>query len=82
MTRGQRTGQARAARRDLLAELDEELRLADKRQGKRTLKSHAGELRAPPRITSPQLEAQRETLNLLRAHSAAFVWTNAHTLEK
>ena len=71
-----------AGKRDLFAELDEGLRaLADERQGKRTLRTHAVELKAPPKITPRQLVALREELHLSRALFAAYLRTNVRTLE-
>lgn len=68
--------------RDLFAELDEGLKaLAEDRQGKRTLRSHVVELKAPPRISPRQLVALREELNLSRALFAAYLRTNVRTLE-
>jgi putative transcriptional regulator len=82
MTAKKRAKRARAGRRDLFAELDEGLRaLAEERQGKRTLRTHAVELAAPPRITPRELVALREELNLSRALFAAYLRTNARTLE-
>lgn len=82
MTRARKAGRPASRKRDLFAELDEGLRaLADERQGKRTLKTHAVVLRATPRITPRQLVALREELNLSRALFAAYLRTNVRTLE-
>ena len=82
MTSPQKPPRQRAGRRDLFAELDEGLRaLADERRGKRTLRTHAVELKAPPEITPRQLVALREELHLSRALFAAYLRTNVRTLE-
>lgn len=70
------------AKRDLFAELDEGLHaLAEEREGKRTLRTHTVEVKAPPRITPRQLVALREQHNLSRALFAAYLRTNVRTLE-
>lgn len=82
MTIRKKARPTRAGERDLFAELDEGLRaLADERRGKRTLRTHAVELKAPPRISPRQLVALREELNLSRALFAAYLRTNVRTLE-
>ena len=71
-----------ARERDLFAELDEGLRaLAEERQGKRTLRTHAVEVKAPPVITPRELVALRRELRLSRALFAAYLRTNVRTLE-
>jgi putative transcriptional regulator len=71
-----------APRRDLFAELNEGLKaLAEERAGKRTLRSHAVEWKAPPRVTPHELVRLREELRLSRALFAAYLRTNVRTLE-
>lgn len=71
-----------SAKRDLFAELDEGLQaLAEERQGKRTLRTHAIELKPAPEVTPRQLVELRETLNLSRALFAVYLRTNPRTLE-
>ncbi|TAM47318.1 MAG: transcriptional regulator [Gammaproteobacteria bacterium] len=73
---------ARAARRDLFAELGEGMAaLADARQGKRTLRTHAVEYRPAPRVTPKELVRVREDLKISRALFAAYLRTNVRTLE-
>ena len=82
MKKGTKASRRGAGNRDLFAELDEGLQaLADERQGKRTLRTHAVELKAPPEITPRQLVALREELHLSRALFAAYLRTNVRTLE-
>ena len=72
----------RAAKRDLFAELGEGVAaLADARQGKRTLRTHALEYKPAPKITPKQLIHVRESLNLSRALFAFYLRTNVRTLE-
>lgn len=69
-------------KRELFDELDEGLQaLADERQGKRTLRSHAVEWKPAPQVTPRQLVELRETLNLSRALFAVYLRTNVRTLE-
>lgn len=69
-------------KRELFDELDEGLQaLADERQGKRTLRSHAVEWKPAPEVTPRQLVELRETLNLSRALFAVYLRTNVRTLE-
>jgi len=73
---------ARAAKRDLFAELGEGMAaLADARQGKRTLRTHAVEYRPAPRVTPKELVRVREDLKISRALFAAYLRTNVRTLE-
>ena len=82
MTATRKATKAQRARRDLFDELDEGLQaLAAERQGKRTLRTHAVEFKAPPRITPRQLVALREEHHLSRALFAAYLRTNVRTLE-
>ena len=77
-----KTARSRTRKRDLFTELDEGMQaLAEERQGKRTLRSHAVELKAPPAITPRELVALREELRLSRALFAAYLRTNVRTLE-
>lgn len=71
-----------AARRDLFGELGEGVAaLAEARQGKRTLRTHALEYKPAPRVTPKELIRVRERLNLSRALFAAYLRTNVRTLE-
>lgn len=73
---------ARAAHRDLFAELSEGMTaLADARQGKRTLRTHAVEYRPAPKVTPKELIRVREALKISRALFAAYLRTNVRTLE-
>jgi putative transcriptional regulator len=70
------------ARRDLFDELREGVAaLADSRQGKRTLRTHALEYKAAPKVTPKELIRLRESLKLSRALFAAYLRTNSRTLE-
>ena len=70
------------ARRDLFAELSEGMRaLAEERQGKRTLRTHAVEMREAPEVSPEELIRLREELNLSRALFAVYLRTNVRTLE-
>ena len=72
----------RAAKRDLFGELREGVAaLADARQGKRTLRTHALEYKPAPKITPKELIRVRESLNLSRALFAVYLRTNVRTLE-
>ena len=72
----------RAAHRDLFAELSEGMTaLAEARQGKRTLRTHAVEYKAAPKVTPKELIRVRETLKISRALFAAYLRTNVRTLE-
>ena len=72
----------RGKRRDLFADLDEGIQaLADERQGKRTLRTHAIELKPAPEVSPRQLVELREELNLSRGLFAAYLRTNVRTLE-
>ena len=73
---------ARAAKRDLFAELSEGMTaLAEARQGKRTLRTHVAELRAAPEVTPRELVRVRHRLRLSRALFAVYLRTNVRTLE-
>ncbi len=72
----------RAAKRDLFAELSEGMTaLAEARQGKRTLRTHAVEYKPAPKVTPKQLIRVREDLKISRALFAAYLRTNIRTLE-
>jgi putative transcriptional regulator len=73
---------ARAAKRDLFAELGEGLSaLAEARVGKRTLRTHSVEYKAAPQVTPKELIRVRQSLKLSRALFAAYLRTNVRTLE-
>jgi putative transcriptional regulator len=73
---------ARATKRDLFAELNEGMAaLADARQGKRTLRTHAVEYKPAPKVTPKELIRVREDLKISRALFAAYLRTNIRTLE-
>ena len=72
----------RAARRDLFGELSEGVAaLAEARQGKRTLRTHALEYKPAPKVTPKELIRVREGLKISRALFAAYLRTNVRTLE-
>ena len=72
----------RAHKRDLFAELQEGMTaLAQARQGKRTLRTHAVEFRAAPVVTPRELVRVREHLRISRSLFAAYLRTNVRTLE-
>ena len=72
----------RATRRDLFDELSEGIAaLAETRQGKRTLRTHAIEYKPAPKITPKELIRLRESLKLSRALFAVYLRTNVRTLE-
>jgi putative transcriptional regulator len=79
------TTKARAARtvkRDLFTELSEGMAaLAEARQGKRTLRTHAVEYKPAPKVTPKDLIRVRENLKLSRALFAVYLRTNVRTLE-
>jgi putative transcriptional regulator len=73
---------ATAKKRNLFAEISEGMTaLADARQGKRTLRTHAVEFKPAPDITPRQLVLVRQNLKLSRALFAVYLRTNARTLE-
>lgn len=77
-----KTKSTRAAKRDLFAELGEGMTaLAEARQGKRTLRTHAIEYKPAPKVTPKELIRLREDLQISRALFAAYLRTNARTLE-
>jgi putative transcriptional regulator len=71
-----------AGKRNLFAELGEGMTaLADARQGKRTLRTHAVEYKPAPKVTPKELIRVREELKLSRALFAVYLRTNVRTLE-
>lgn len=69
-------------KRDLFAELTEGLdALADRRAGKRTLRTHEVELRPAPKLTARELARVRKRMNLSRGLFAGYLRTNVRTLE-
>jgi putative transcriptional regulator len=72
----------RASKRDLFAELSEGMTaLAEARQGKRTLRTHALEFKPAPEITARDLIRVRQHLKISRALFAVYLRTNVRTLE-
>ena len=73
---------AGSAKRDLFAELSEGMvALAEARQGKRTLRTHALEYKPAPKVTPKELIRVREDLKISRALFAVYLRTNVRTLE-
>jgi len=71
-----------ARKRDLFSELGEGMTaLAEERQGKRTLRTHAVEFKAPPEVTPKELLRVRHQLKISRALFAVYLRTNVRTLE-
>ena len=72
----------RSKKRNLFAELSEGMTsLAEARQGKRTLRTHAAEYRPAPIVTPRELVRVRQGLKLSRALFAVYLRTNPRTLE-
>jgi putative transcriptional regulator len=72
----------RAPKRNLLEELREGMTaLAEARQGKRTLRTHAVEFKPAPEVTARELVRVRQHLKLSRALFAGYLRTNVRTLE-
>ena len=72
----------RANGRNLFAELSEgKMALAEARQGKRTLRTHAVEFKPAPEVTPRELVRVRQRLKLSRALFAVYLRTNVRTLE-
>ena len=70
------------AKRDLFADLTEGIEaLADSREGKRTLRTHAVEYKPAPKVTPQELIRVRRHLKISRALFAAYLRTNVRTLE-
>ncbi|MEW6777800.1 MAG: hypothetical protein AB1405_15995, partial [Bdellovibrionota bacterium] len=77
-----KTKPARAAKRDLFAELAEGMTaLSEERRGKRTLRTHAVEYKPAPKVTPKELVRVRRELRISRAVFAAYLRTNVRTLE-
>ena len=82
MKRPAKRTRKRSARRNLFAELREGMEaLADARQGKRTLRTHAMEFKPAPTVTPQELIRIRKNLKLSRALFAIYLRTNLRTLE-
>lgn len=82
MKRAIKTKAKRGSARDLFAELSEGMdALADARQAKRTLRTHALEFRPAPNITPKELIRVRKSLKISRALFAVYLRTNVRTLE-
>ena len=72
----------RSTKRNLFAELSEGMTaLAEAREGKRTLRTHAVEYKPTPEVTPRELVRVRQGLKLSRALFAAYLRTNSRTLE-
>ena len=72
----------RQRKRDVFAELTEGMAaLAESREGKRTLRTHAVEFKPAPRVTPKELIRVRQSLNMSRALFAVYLRTNVRTLE-
>ena len=77
-----KTKRARVNRRSLFRELREGMAaLADARQGKRTLRTHAVEFKPAPEVSPKELIRVRERLKISRALFAVYLRTNVRTLE-
>lgn len=82
MKRSVKPTRKRRAKRDLFAELKEGFdALAETRQGKRTLRTHAVEFKPAPTLTPKELIRVRKNLKLSRALFAVYLRTNVRTLE-
>jgi putative transcriptional regulator len=69
-------------KRDLFNELSEGLdALAERRAGKRTLRTHTVKAKAAPTITARELARIRKDLKLSRGLFAGYLRTNVRTLE-
>ena len=72
----------RKAKRNVFAELTEGMAaLAESREGKRTLRTHAAEFKPAPTVTPRELIRVRQSLNMSRALFAVYLRTNVRTLE-
>lgn len=72
----------RVPKRNLFEELREGMTaLAEARQGKRTLRTHAVEFKPAPEVTARELIRVRQHLKLSRALFAGYLRTNVRTLE-
>jgi putative transcriptional regulator len=77
-----KTKRARVTKRNLFRELREGMTaLADARQGKRTLRTHAVEFKPAPELSPRELIRVRERLKISRALFAVYLRTNVRTLE-
>jgi putative transcriptional regulator len=77
-----KTKRARVTKRNLFNELQEGMTaLADARQGKRTLRTHAIEFKPAPEVSPKELIRVRERLKISRALFAVYLRTNVRTLE-
>lgn len=77
-----KTKSPQVAKRNLFAELKEGIAaLAEERQGKRTLRTHAVEYKPAPKVTPQELVRVREDLQISRALFAVYLRTNVRTLE-
>ena len=82
MKRPAKRARKRSAKRNLFAELKEGVEaLAESRQGKRTLRTHAVEFKPAPTVTPQELIRIRKDLKLSRALFAVYLRTNLRTLE-
>ena len=82
MKRSVKTKRSAHAVRDLFSELSEGMdALADSRQGKRTLRTHAMEFKPAPAVTPHELIRVRRSLKISRALFAVYLRTNVRTLE-
>jgi putative transcriptional regulator len=69
-------------KRDLFAELTEGFdALADRRAGKRSLRTHFVKVRPAPKISARELARIRRQMNLSRGLFARYLRTNIRTLE-
>ena len=76
------TKRAPVSKRNLFGELREGMTaLAEARQGKRTLRTHAIEYKPAPKVTPKELIRVRERLKFSRALFARCLRTNVRTLE-
>ena len=81
MTRA-RSKRARTHKRNLFAELTEGMSaLAQARQGRRTLRTHAVDFKPAPEVTPRELVRVRQRLKVSRGLFAAYLRTNVRTLE-
>jgi len=69
-------------KRNLFAEIAEGFdALAEERAGKRTLRTHAVDMKPAPAVTADELIALRERLHLSQSVFARYLRTNPRTLE-
>jgi putative transcriptional regulator len=80
--RAKRNAAKRREKRHLFGELSEGMAaLAQARQGKRTLRTHAVEFKQAPEVTPEELARVRQQLKISRGLFAAYLRTNVRTLE-